>query len=70
MKSLIPKQVSELVYKREREVKRLFIQYMTRSLLAAELTLAEFKILFRMSVFVLRRASAACFCLPWVRSSF
>lgn len=53
MKSLIPKQVSELVYKREREVKRLFIQYMTRSLLAAELTLAEFKILFKMSVFVL-----------------
>jgi len=45
-------QVSELVCKREREVKRLFVYCMTRSFLVAELTLAEFKILFKISFFL------------------
>lgn len=46
--------MSELVYKRlrERKVKRLLEYCMTGSFLAAELTLAELKILFKISLFL------------------
>lgn len=52
MKRQIPKQVSGLVYKREREGKRLFTYCMTRACLADESTLTESEILFEISLFL------------------